>query len=177
MSEIDLFGASAPSAKFEDPGTTVSGVVLAHETKQMRQWYPERMGELLYWAEVGGKRRPTEGAKFASDGTENDPVNMLVIELDTGVIDPELPNDDGRRVIRLDNRHKREVVTTAFKGAGVRSMGAIDGTFLSMTFERHEQGKGSAPKKIYSATVALKAPASFESKIGQVQAGQDDFDI
>jgi hypothetical protein len=132
-----LMGGGIPSAKFEKPGTVVSGrIARTPEVQQQRDF-------------------DTGKPKFWDDGT---PQKQIVVQLQTQLRDPQIPDDDGVRVIYI-----RGNMLTAIRQA-VRAAGAQleTGGTLSITYtgDGEPSKRGFNPPKLYSATYTAGSQAA-----------------
>lgn len=123
-----LMGGGAKSAQFPDRayGTTVGGAIV--RPPEVRQQTDKATGN----------------PKFFDDGT---PRNQLVVQVQTDQRADQ--NDDGVRAFYIKADMLR-AVREAVRAAG--APGLQVGGVLAVTYIRDEQGKGSIPKKIYTAT-------------------------
>ncbi|WP_346103530.1 hypothetical protein [Nonomuraea maheshkhaliensis] len=108
-----------PSAEFKVPGTKVIGVLVEK---------PRVIQQTEYIT-----RRPL----FFSDGT---PRMQLRVVLDTGQCDPNIPNDNGWRVLYL-KAASADAVALAMEAVGVEEMDI--GGVLSVTFTQWGQANGN----------------------------------
>jgi len=123
-----LMGGGVASAKFEKPGTTVTGrIARTPEVQQQREI-------------------DTGKPKFWDDGT---PRKQIVVQLQTTQRDPAIPDDDGIRAVYI-----RGNMLTAVRQA-VRSSGAQleTGGTLSITYtgDGEASSRGFNPPKLYTA--------------------------
>ncbi|MFD4936313.1 hypothetical protein [Streptomyces virginiae] len=130
-------GGGAPSAKFPTPGTTVTGRITERPT-------------------VEQQRDIKDGTpKFWSDGN---PMNQLVITVQTDQRDHEIDEDDGRRRLFVKGQLKN-AVADAVRAAGARGLEV--GGILTVTYTHDGQAtqRGFSPPKQYTAQY-IAAPAA-----------------
>jgi len=132
-----LMGGGIPSAKFDKPGTVVSGkITRTPDVQQQRDF-------------------DTGKPKFWDDGT---PQKQIVVQLQTSLRDPQIPDDDGVRVLYI-----RGNMLTAVRQA-VRAAGAQleTGGTLSITYtgDGEPSKRGFNPPKLYSAVYAAGSQAA-----------------
>jgi hypothetical protein len=151
-----LMGGGIPSAKFETPGTVVSGkIVRTPEVQQQRDF-------------------DTGKPKFWDDGT---PQKQIVVQLQTPVRDRQIPDDDGVRVIYI-----RGNMLTAIRQA-VRAAGAqleAGGTLaITYTGDGEPSKRGFNPPKLYSATYTAGSQAAVNDllAVNPPPAGQGPRDL
>jgi hypothetical protein len=141
-----LMGSGVPSAKFETPGTTVTGkIVRTPEVQQQRDIN-------------------TGSPKFWDDGT---PQKQIVVQLQTTLRDPQIPDDDGVRAVYI-----RGQMLTAVRQA-VRSSGAqleTGGTLtITYTGDGEPSKRGYNPPKLYSATYSAGTQAAVNDMLNEPQ--------
>ncbi|MGH3381345.1 MAG: hypothetical protein ACRDP6_42100 [Actinoallomurus sp.] len=140
MSEIDDFmGGGVTSAKFPDPGTTVSGVIV--DEPRVTQQRDFDSGAPKTW----------------DDGS---PMKQLVVHVQTDERDPEIPDDDGVRAFYIKSNMKKAVQTALTKA---KAKLAVGGT-LAITYTHdgeNKRGKGSPPKMYAAVYTAPDAAGSF----------------
>lgn len=131
-----LMGGGGRSAKFETPGTTVTGTITAEP--EVRQQTEYKTGKLQFW-------------------DNGDPMMQLVVKLQTAERDPEDKDDDGIRAIYIKGGFKKptmqKAIADAVRAAGVKGL-AVGGT-LTVTYTGDGPSEGSGyPPKYYSASYA-----------------------
>lgn len=140
MSEVDDFmGGGVPSAKFPEPGTTVSGVII--DEPRITQQRDFDSGDLKFW----------------DDG---EPMKQLVVHVQTDLRDAEIPDDDGIRAIYIKSNLKKAVQTALTRA---KAKLAIGGT-LSVTYTQdgvNKRGKGKPPKEYSAAYTAPDVAGEF----------------
>jgi hypothetical protein len=167
---MPLFVTEAPSAKFPTVGTTVEGEVTDVYRAQRFEYVKNGQGLPLYWQ----NRKPTAGARFAADGTPNDPVLQEVITLDTGVPDA---NGDTERRIFIKNKRMRTAIAAAVAAAGGRRAGGLLlGGRLSCTWVGEEEGEGGQPAKVYEFTYTPPAPGTGRTPDNDVRLSERSAD-
>lgn len=126
-----LGGGGGRSAKFEQPGTTVTGLVIDSEVRQQTDI---RTGEPKVWQ-------------------NGDPMNQLVVRLQTDTV--EDADDDGIRVLYIKGGFKAPTMQKAVADAvrGVGAKGLEPGGSLSVTYTGDgPKSPGMNPPKYYTAT-------------------------
>lgn len=119
----DFFNDAIPSCSFRgDPPIVWEGEILELTKKQATTYDPDNPG--------AGEPR------FWPDGN---PMMQGWITLQTDVRNPEIEDDDGRRVMVLDSKNKREAVHKAVKATGQKI--AIGGRLRVEFFGRDPNGK------------------------------------
>ena len=146
-----LFGSGVPYAKFDAPGVTWSGRIVAiSEPYQEREYV---------------KGDPGGGApKTYPSG---DPIMSFSIDLDTGLRDATIEGDDGRRRIYMDGSRIKRAVRDAVKAAGARAL--VEGSHLSITYTSDEVPGDPRSGKNYAAQYTPGNPASnvLMGQVGQ----------
>ena len=102
MSSIDeanefLLSGGVPPAKFETIGINVAGKVIHAEVQQQREIVTGR-------------------PKFWEDGSKRE---QIVVQIETSLRDPEIPDDDGRRSLYMRS-NMLKALRVALKRAGAR---------------------------------------------------------
>ncbi|MFD0358404.1 hypothetical protein ACFVHW_32430 [Streptomyces sp. NPDC127110] len=134
-------GGGAPSAKFPTPGTTVTGRITERPT-------------------VEQQRDIKDGTpKFWSDGN---PMNQLVITVQTDLRDHEIDEDDGRRRLFVKGQLKN-AVADAVRSAGARGLEV--GGILTVTYTHDGQAtqRGFSPPKQYTAQYIAAVAAELHA--------------
>jgi hypothetical protein len=127
-----LMGGGVPAAKFEQPGTGVTGRILREP--EARKQTDLTTGEILRWA-------------------NGDPRMQIVVHLATDQRDPGDPSDDGTRAIYIKG-NMLNAVRAAIRAAGAPGL-AVGGTLtVTYTSDGEPSKKGFNPPKLYSATYA-----------------------
>jgi hypothetical protein len=130
-----LMQGGTPAAKFDSVGTTVSGSIT--EPPQIRQQTDFTTGKPLFW----------------EDGN---PRYQLVVNIDTGNIDPAVDNDDGIRSIYIRGNLQR-AVREAVRLTGADGLEVGGHITVTYTGDGVATTRGMSPPKNYSAV--YKAPA------------------
>jgi hypothetical protein len=141
-----LLAGGITSAKFETPGTTVSGIITRPPEVQ-------RQREL-----------DTGKPKFWEDGK---PRQQIVIHLQTTSRDPEVEDDDGIRALYVRGNMLKAVREAVRKhGAGVR---LETGGVLTVTYtgDGERRAAGFNPPKLYSASYTPAAQATVDRALGE----------
>jgi len=127
-----LMGSGGTSASFAGtPPITHNGKVVAESLQQQRDL---QTGEKKFW-----------------DDEKTEPMMQLVITIDTGVIDPEIEDDDGVRKIYA-KAQMLGAIRDAVKKSGHKGKSLIGGN-LAVKYVRDGETKkrGFNPPKIYAA--------------------------
>ena len=127
-----LMGSGGTSASFAGtPPITHKGKVVAESLQQQRDL---QTGEKKFW-----------------DDEKTEPMMQLVITIDTGVIDPEIEDDDGVRKIYA-KAQMLGAIRDAVKKSGHKGKSLIGGN-LAVKYVRDGETKkrGFNPPKIYAA--------------------------
>lgn len=146
-------GGGAPSAKFPTPGTSLSGRITERPT-------------------VEQQRDIKDGTpKFWSDGN---PMNQLVITLQTEQRDPALEEDDGRRRLFVKGQLKN-AVADAVRTAGARGLEV--GGILTVTYTHDGQAtqRGFSPPKQYTASYIAAVAAELHAPDPGTAAAQQQY--
>jgi hypothetical protein len=130
-----LLGGGGSSAKFDQIGDTVTGVIISTDVQQQTDI--------------------TTGAPLTWDN--GDPRQQLVVRLQTSQRDPDNPDDDGIRVVYVKGSKKagtcsmHDAVATAVRAAGGK--GLEEGGTLTVTFvgEEPPSQRGLSPRKLWGA--------------------------
>lgn len=133
-----LMGSGAPSAKFDTPGDTVTGRIVA--TPELRQQTDFTSGKPLFW-------------------DNGDPRMQLVVTLQTEQHDPSIADDDGTRRVYVKGQLQK-AVQQAVRQAGAPGL-EVGGTLtVTYTGDGEVKQRGMNPPKLYTATYKAAA-ASF----------------
>lgn len=144
-----FFSSSATSAKFETPGTAVTGRITSDP--QVQQQKDFTTGALKFW----------------DDGN---PMVQLQVILATDQRDPAIPDDDGSRAVYVKGQMQKAV------GEAVRKAGAkyleVGGT-LTVTYTGNGEAKqrGMNAPKLYSASYTAPAAGDQAQFFGTDQPG------
>lgn len=130
--------SSAPAARFQNPGDSVSGTITAVSTYQEREY--NRV-----------TRRSDGEPKYFPSG---DPIMGVAVTLQTGMRDPSVDDDDGARRIYVQGKRLKNAVREAIATAG--ASGLENGASLTVTFTGVE---GEMDAKCYTARYAPAAHA------------------
>lgn len=118
-------GGGAPSASFPTPGTKIGGTITETPTVQQQ-------------------RDPADGKpKFWDDGN---PMMQLVVTIQTGLRDPSIEDDDGRRRLFVKGQMKN-AVSDAVRAAGAPGL-QVGGTLdVAYTHDGEAKRGLNAPKQ------------------------------
>jgi hypothetical protein len=118
-----------PSAKFDTPGTTIAGTITEPPTIQQQRNFDTQA--LEYW----------------EDGN---PKYMLVVNIDTGKVDPNVDNDDGVRAIYV-RANLQKAVREAVRLAGQEGLEVGGHLAVTYTGDGTPPRRGANAPKLYSA--------------------------
>jgi hypothetical protein len=143
-----LMAGGTTSAKFPEPGTTVTGVIVREpEVQQQRDF---TSGEPKFW----------------EDGK---PMQQLQVILETAERDPSIPDDDGHRAVYVKGQMQK-AVKDAVRKSGAKGI-AVGGTLaVTYTGDGETTRRGMNPPKLYAATYTPPATAAANEFLNQ---GQD----
>ncbi len=133
-----LMGGGGPTAwKFEEPGTTRTGVVAAPPIARQEREYD--------------KQNPGGGAlKFFPSG---DPIMGIVVEVNTD--ERSNPDDDGKRTFYIEGRYIKEAVRNAVRASGAQKLEV--GGRLTVKFTHREDPMDKRSRKYWEVTYAPAA--------------------
>ena len=127
--ESFLMGGGAASARFDQPGDTITGTI--SEAPEVRQQTDIATGEPVFWP-------------------SGDPKMQLVVTLQTTLRDEG--DDDGKRRIYVKGKSLTEAIREAVKKTGARGL-EVGGTLtVTYTGDGTATQRGFNPPKLYSAT-------------------------
>lgn len=138
---------SSKSFKFQNPGDSVSGVIESVTASQMHVY------DSL-------NQRPTNQPDFFQDGS---PKLQVIVTIDTGLTDPSVEDDDGRRSVYIKGYGiQRRAWLQAIRNAGLRKASEIKpGDRFTAKFVGYDpQSKNpNNPAKMYEYVIEHQAPA------------------
>lgn len=130
-----LMGSGAPSARFEEPGASVTGRIT--EEPQVRQQTDFTTGKPLFW-------------------DNGDPRMQLVVTLGTDQRDTSIPDDDGTRRVYVKGQMQK-AVAQAVRQAGAPGL-QVGGTLtVTYTGDGEAKQRGMNPPKLYTAAYTAAA--------------------
>lgn len=130
-----LMGApKVPSARFDFPGTTVSGQVIFMETRQQTIF----------------------GTNEVATWPSGDPKYQLVVHIQTPLREPHIENDNGQRALYIKGKQFEGAVRDAVRAAG--QPGIREGGFIQVTFTGLDMSS-IAPQKPKKYAVVYQGPA------------------
>lgn len=137
-----LFGTNAPTAKFDDPGTTFTGTIATpprsfHE----REYDPNNIG--------GG------APKYFPSG---DPIYGLTIDIQTTLRDPSIQNDSGLRTIYVQGKRLKDALRDAVRAAGAQKLEV--GSEITVTFTHREDPMDKRSAKHWTVNYVPVAQAA-----------------
>lgn len=133
-----LMGGGSPALKFETPGTTHTGTLVAEPTAQQQTDFRTKAPET--WP----------------DGS---PKMQILVQLSTSQRDPSRPDDDGTRTLYVKGRELTNAIRAAVRASGAN--GLHTGGTLTVTYVGDGQAQaGFNPPKLYAAKYEPSA-ASF----------------
>lgn len=128
-------GGGAPSARFEVPGDTITGVIEDMKVTQQTNFTTQ---EPEVWP-------------------NGDPKNQLVITLgQTGQFDPTRDDEDGRRRVYVKGRSLTDAVRNAVQAVGAKGLDLGGRLTVQYTGDGVAEKRGINPPKLYAA--AYQAP-------------------
>jgi hypothetical protein len=141
-----LLSGGVPAAKFEHPGTSVSGKITLLRVEQQREI---DSGKPKHW----------------DDGT---PQLQIVCHVQTSTRDPSIPDDDGLRALYIRNNMKAAVSTAVRKARAKLETGGV----LTVTYTGDGERKSAAfnPPKLYTAEYAPPSVATVDDVLGAAPA-------
>lgn len=141
--DVLMGGGGAPSAKFDEPGTTWEGrIVSPPQSHQVRNYDPKNPG--------GGE------LKFYPSG---DPIMGITVDIATTVRDHTIEDDDGVRRLYLDGRYIKDAVRDAVRAAG--ASGLEVGGHLKITFTHREDPADKRSRKFWQVAYTPAANAAL----------------
>lgn len=149
---------SSKGAKFEQPGTSISGIIENVTANQIRDFK---------------SRQP----KFFDDGQ---PQMQVLVTINTGVTDPMVEDDDGRRTVYIKGFGlQRHAWLQALHNAGLRKAAEVrPGDRFTATFTGFGEAKpGMNAPKLFEYVIEHQSPADLAmnqpQQPGMQQAQQD----
>jgi hypothetical protein len=155
MSSIDeandfLLSGGVAAAKFETVGATVTGRILHAEVQQQREI-------------------DTGKPKFWDDGSKRE---QIVVQLETSLRDPEVPDDDGRRSLYIRG-NMLKALRVALKRANPQKL-EIGGTLtITYTGDGEQKNRGFSPPKLYTVQYVPAAQAAVADMLGEPPASPE----
>lgn len=132
--DVLMGGGGAPSAKFPNPGDSISGRIIAPPTVyQEREYDPNNPG--------GG------APKTYPSG---DPIMSIYVDLATDLRDPTIQDDDGTRRLFIEGRYLKGDVRDAVRNAG--ASGLEPGGILTVAFTHREDPADKRSRKYWQAS-------------------------
>ncbi|MER5703496.1 hypothetical protein ABT023_16345 [Micromonospora sp. NPDC002296] len=125
-----LMGSGAPTAKFDQIGTVVSGTVVAEPRATQQTNFRTKLPEV--W----------------KDGS---PKMQVIVRLATSLRDPQKPDDDGERDLYIKGRELTKVIRDAVRASGAN--GIHTGGVLTVQYVGDGQPESADvnPPKLYTA--------------------------
>lgn len=140
---------SSKSFKFQNPGDSVSGVIESVTARQMHVY------DSL-------NQRPTNQPDFFQDGS---PKLQVIVTIDTGLTDPSVEDDDGRRSVYIKGYGiQRRAWLQAIRNAGLRKASEIKpGDRFTAKFVGYDpQSKNpNNPAKMYEYVIEHQSPVDL----------------
>lgn len=133
---------SSKGAKFEQPGTSISGIIENVTANQIRDF---------------NSRQP----KFFDDGQ---PQMQVLVTINTGVTDPMVEDDDGRRTVYIKGFGlQRRAWLQALHNAGLRKAAEVQpGDRFTATFTGFGEAKpGMNAPKLFEYVIEHQSPADL----------------
>lgn len=144
---------SSKGAKFEQPGTSISGIIENVTANQIRDFK---------------SRQP----KFFDDGQ---PQMQVLVTINTGVTDPMVEDDDGRRTVYIKGFGlQRHAWLQALHNAGLRKAAEVrPGDRFTATFTGFGEAKpGMNAPKLFEYVIEHQSPADLAMNQPQQPAQQ-----
>jgi hypothetical protein len=137
-----LLSSGVAAAKFEHPGTSVSGKITLLRVEQQREI---DSGKPKYW-------------------DNGEPQMQIVCHVQTSIRDPQVPDDDGVRALYIRNNMKAAVSTAVRKSRAKLETGGV----LTVTYTGDGERKSAAfnPPKLYAAEYAPPSVATVDDVLG-----------
>lgn len=130
--DVLMGSAGAPTAKFDEPGATWEGQIVAPpQAHQVRKYDKDNPG--------GGE------LQFFPSG---DPIMGVAVDIQTTVRDATIEDDDGVRRVYLDGRYNKEAVRNAVRAAGAQGLEV--GGHLKITFTHREDPTDKRSRKFWT---------------------------
>ncbi|RSX53962.1 hypothetical protein D2E25_0268 [Bifidobacterium goeldii] len=133
---------SSKSAHFEQPGDRVSGIIENVTASQVRDY-------------------TTKEPQFWKDGS---PCLQVVVTIDTGITDPNVEDDDGRRTVYIKGWGvQRRAWLNALRNAGLKKASEIKpGDHFTATFTGYgERNANRQPAKLFEYVIEHQSPADL----------------
>jgi hypothetical protein len=144
-----LLGGGGKSAKFENVGDAIKGVICAQP--ELRQQTDIKTGAPKCW-------------------DNGDPMMQLVVKLQTEQRDPADPEDDGIRALYISGGFKRaslqKAVAEAVRAAKAKNLDVGGTLAVRFTGEEPSSTKGFSPAKLYAAQYQPPAAKAAEDFLG-----------
>lgn len=152
-----LFGSSAPSAKFDQPGTTVGGIIASPpRAKQEQEWNQQT-------------RRSDGPPKFFPSG---DPIMTVLVDVQTNLRDPSMQSDDGIRTIYVQGKRMKDAVRDAVRQAGAARLEAGAELWVTFTHYGPAPSAGASEPKEWAVRYVPAASAAVGLSQQPQQAAQ-----
>jgi hypothetical protein len=133
-----LMGGGAASARFDQPGDTVTGTIA--DPPEVRQQTDIKTGDPVFWP-------------------SGDPKMQLLVTLQTTLKDD--PDDDGKRRVYVKGKSLTDAVREAVRAAGAKGL-EVGGTLtVTYTGDGTASQRGFNPPKLYTA--AYKRPDTTQA--------------
>lgn len=144
--DILMGGGGAPTAKFANPGDTITGRVIAPpQAYQERDYDPKNPG--------GGTPKTYPSG---------DPIMAVYVDLATDLRDPSITDDDGTRRFYIEGRYLKADVRDAIRAAG--APGLEVGGVLTVSFTHREDPADKRSRKFWQVTYV---PAGNTALMGE----------
>jgi hypothetical protein len=145
-----LMGGGIPSAKFETPGTVISGPITA--TPEVQQQRDYATGELKFW----------------DDGK---PMQQIKVMLQTDQRDTADPYDDGQRAVYIKG-NLLKAIRTAVRTAGATGLEAGGKLTITYTGDGEPSKRGFNPPKLFAAVYESPAAPGLVDANALLAGGQ-----
>lgn len=141
--DVLMGGGGAPTAKFEQIGTTIGGRIVAPpRAHQEREYNPTNPGQ-------GALKTFPSG----------DPIYGLTVDVQTTLRDPSNAEDDGVRRIYVEGKRLKEAVRDAVRSAGGEKLEVGGELYVSFTGLGEAASATVNPPKLYAARYIPAAQA------------------
>ena len=158
LNQIDSQSGKSAFTKDSMPGTRVTGIIENVTANQVRDFQ-------------------TKQPAFWNDGS---PRLQVLVTIDTGIIDPNVEDDDGRRTVYIKGWGvQRRAWLQALHNAGLKKAGEVKpGDRFTATFTGYgPQGNLPQPPKLFEYVIEHQSPADLAmnqpQQPGMQQAQQD----
>jgi hypothetical protein len=146
-----LSGGGAPAAKFETPGTRIGGRIV--NDPEVRQQTDFQTREPLTWP-------------------SGDPKMQLIVDVQTGLRDPDIDDDDGVRRLYIKGKNLTNAVRDALRVVGAKNIERDGDLYVTYTKDGVPAARGISAPKEYTAEYTKPAATTTGAFLGTGQATQ-----